>query len=237
MPHIEVLPNTSTAATPGWTYVVDTGYDPSKTAINPTSGKRTRTHAAPGGAEVTSRQERARVNRLRELDNDSVRDIPIPRKSSTAFKPGTTTNTRRVVSSMKKFENYLSDEEAELAQKTQPQISQITRKPSARERRGSTRPSVALPDPMDVDEDVPHPLLKVDVPKRPSKEEIEALLAEPPLSYNASKADPGGPNSPPPRLFCDTCGYWGRIRCMMCGARVCGLECKGDHQERCNRIS
>ena len=44
MPHVEVLPNSAAAVAPGWTYVVDTGYDPSKVAINP---KNRKTIASP----------------------------------------------------------------------------------------------------------------------------------------------------------------------------------------------
>ena len=75
-----------------------------------------------------------------------------------------------------------------------------------------------------------HPLLKVSVPHMPSPEEIEALLAAPPLSYNAARAAPSA-STAPPRQFCEICGYWGRVRCMKCGTRVCSLECQRQHDD------
>lgn len=79
-----------------------------------------------------------------------------------------------------------------------------------------------------------NPLLVSWIPQLPTQEEMEKLLAAPPLSYN----DARGPWIPddmrkPVRHFCDVCGYWGRVRCMRCGGRVCALECLGVHQEEC----
>jgi len=68
------------------------------------------------------------------------------------------------------------------------------------------------------------------VPQIPSPSEIEALLTLPPLRYGASFAEPPTPGGPPQRYFCDNCGYWGKIKCLKCGARVCGLECKDAHE-------
>ena len=77
------------------------------------------------------------------------------------------------------------------------------------------------------------PLLRSYIPSAPPESVLEQLLRAPPLSYAAARADP--PDSGvPSRHFCEICGYWGRIRCLRCGARVCGLECKGMHDEgRC----
>lgn len=77
------------------------------------------------------------------------------------------------------------------------------------------------------------PFLKSRLPPLPSQAEIDTLLAAPPLSYNAARAGPTT-STAPPRQFCEMCGYWGRARCMKCGVRVCGLECKTQHDEtRC----
>jgi zinc finger HIT domain-containing protein 1 len=87
MPHVEVLPNSASSVAPGWTYVVDTGYDPSKVAINPKNKKRVA--AQPGGArgehELSSRQQAAIARRIAELnrDNDPKQNIPIPGKTCT----------------------------------------------------------------------------------------------------------------------------------------------------------
>ncbi len=81
MPLIEVLPNSTNAtAAPGWAYVPDTGYDPSKAPIQPTGvrqrGARTVTFA--DGAEKSSvKQQNAIAKRLAELDKDNYRDVQI----------------------------------------------------------------------------------------------------------------------------------------------------------------
>lgn len=158
--------------------------------------------------------------------------------------------------SQKTFANHLADEEAALAQQLHSVSSASTsRAPtleSARSipdlRRASTSevrlgPS-GLPQGSDVhmggtaptgtkDPLDDEPLLKVNVPSAPSEEVMEALLSAPPLSYNAARSAPPPPGKPQ-RQFCEICGYWGNIKCMKCGARVCGLECKGAHDDgRC----
>ncbi|KAL1953681.1 hypothetical protein VTO42DRAFT_2354 [Malbranchea cinnamomea] len=83
------------------------------------------------------------------------------------------------------------------------------------------------------------PLLRSYIPSAPSERVMQQLLAEPPLSYNAARATlpPPGPGRKPRRYFCGICGYWGRTKCIKCGARVCGLECYRIHQEtRCDRF-
>lgn len=77
------------------------------------------------------------------------------------------------------------------------------------------------------------PLLVSRIPSLPTQEELDVLLAAPPLSYNEARARvlDDGPRRPPPRLFCEICGYWGRARCLKCGGRVCGVECMGVHEE------
>lgn len=97
------------------------------------------------------------------------------------------------------------------------------------------------------------PLLRTrDLPKMPSDRVMQALLAEPPLSYTAARAKPldgaevstfakirTGSNAlvaKPPRWFCAVCGYWGKVRCKRgCGERVCGLlECWRGHEGVCS---
>lgn len=157
--------------------------------------------------------------------------------------------------SQKTFANHLADEEAILALQQQHPSSAAPRVPvlkSSRSipnmKRSSTselQPTHVGPsqvaalhaggignpgarDPLD-DE----PLLKSQVPSAPSEEVMEVLLSGPPLSYNAARAAPPPPGKPQ-RHFCEICGYWGTIKCMKCGARVCGLECKGAHDDgRC----
>ena len=84
MPQIEILPNTGAAPAPGWAYVPDTGYDPSKVAINPKDRKRiaARPGGVPSGNELSARQQTAIQRRLAELekDNNSREAITIPGK-------------------------------------------------------------------------------------------------------------------------------------------------------------
>ena len=157
--------------------------------------------------------------------------------------------------SQKTFANHLADEEASLALQQQHPSSAAPRPPALKPSRstpnikhsstsevhsvdrGASQTSIVRPggiprsgakDPLD-DE----PLLKSQVPSAPSEEVIEALLSGPPLSYNAARAAPPPPGKPQ-RQFCEICGYWGTIKCLKCGARVCGLECKGAHDDgRC----
>lgn len=75
------------------------------------------------------------------------------------------------------------------------------------------------------------PLLMSRVPDTPSDEELRRLLSHAPLNYGevTSHRD----NKYPVRSFCEVCGYWGRVRCMKCGTRVCALDCLEAHKEEC----
>ena len=148
--------------------------------------------------------------------------------------------------SQKTFTNHLADEEAALAQQHQGAASAPTKSTKAMpnmklaatsESQSDSGPhsaavSGAAPlvanDPFEDD-----PLLKTYVPFAPSKELMDALVSAPPLSYSAARTA-APPVGKPQRQFCEICGYWGNIKCIKCGARVCGLECKGAHDDgRC----
>ncbi|KAI1478387.1 hypothetical protein F4774DRAFT_385737 [Daldinia eschscholtzii] len=94
-----------------------------------------------------------------------------------------------------------------------------------------SRPDYPPSHPQDSD-----PLLVSRVPPLPTDAELRALLAVPPLSYTEARgrwtAEDDGRRYPA-RVFCEVCGYWGRVRCMRCGARVCALECLETHREEC----
>jgi zinc finger HIT domain-containing protein 1 len=79
MPHIEVLPNTSSHATPGWAYVVDTGYSGANAAPQP-SGVRKRggRDLGAGRADVSSRQNIVISRHLAELDRENHKEVHIP---------------------------------------------------------------------------------------------------------------------------------------------------------------
>jgi len=78
------------------------------------------------------------------------------------------------------------------------------------------------------------PLLISHIPPVPSQAELEKLIAAPPLTYMEAKGELTDEDlRKPTRSFCEICGYWGRVKCMKCGARVCALECLRTHQEDC----
>lgn len=78
-----------------------------------------------------------------------------------------------------------------------------------------------------------NPLLASRLPPLPSDAEMAALLAAPPLSYLEARGSSLGAARYPARAFCAVCGYWGRVRCMKCGTRVCALDCLETHREEC----
>ncbi|PHH80050.1 hypothetical protein CDD80_3039 [Ophiocordyceps camponoti-rufipedis] len=83
----------------------------------------------------------------------------------------------------------------------------------------------------DEDEDA---LLASRVPEIPSEEELQRLLAMPSLSYLEAGGVWGDDDGRyPVRTFCEVCGYWGRVRCIKCGGRVCALDCLEAHREGC----
>ncbi|KAM3483752.1 hypothetical protein MY8738_002802 [Beauveria namnaoensis] len=75
------------------------------------------------------------------------------------------------------------------------------------------------------------PLLVSRVPPLPTEVEMRRLLAAPPLSYGEARGN--WTATYPVRVFCEVCGYWGRVRCLKCGTRVCALECLETHREEC----
>ena len=137
--------------------------------------------------------------------------------------------------SQKTFANHLADEEAALAQKGNATASLPTlRAPSSagHTTRSSTNSSIKQPTSSKENPEA-DPLLRTYSPTAPSSDLMKALVLAPPLSYNAARAVPNSPGRPQ-RHFCEICGYWGSIRCIKCGARVCGLECQSAHDEsRC----
>ncbi|EUC46380.1 hypothetical protein COCMIDRAFT_93014 [Bipolaris oryzae ATCC 44560] len=244
MPHVEVLPNSATTVAPGWTYVVDTGYDPSKVAINPKNKKRAAA-ATPGGQrgenELSARQQTAIARRIAELerDNDPKQAIAIPGKPAIPK----TQNARRIIQYQRQIKHWLDDEEAQLG--LVATASRATAQPSRKQSIYASIPATPIePVPAtpaiaqtpsrldDTNADADDALLSIDraMPAPLNPEEMEALLAAPPLSYAASHVAALPAGAPPQRQFCDNCGYWGQIKCRKCGARVCGLECKDAHE-------
>ena len=173
-----------------------------------------------------------------------------------------TTNVRRVLLSEKTFAHHLEDEEAKLALARESGVNRNEggRRNDAGLKRGDKaigkRLSLSVPPTDDVEmADAPEtaeeaeestaqpqskdtqddPLLHVETPSALSADDLEELLSQPPLSYNAARAFPPDTNAPPQRKFCEMCGYWGRVKCLKCGARVCGLDCKDAHDQDCRK--
>lgn len=210
---------------------------------------------------LSARQQRDIERRVRDLNTDGSKDVlvPIPRKEgagSSLVKPGKTTNTKRILASGKEFKHYLDDEEAELARTGKidglerdadaqnAPAQRASKTPIARRLQqerssisGSPAPSPGLAQttsslPFEPgglpgeEEDGVAPL--------PTEEEMQALLDAPPLTYNAARVAAPPASAPPPRIFCEICGFWGRVKCLKCGARTCSVDCESVHvADRC----
>ncbi|KAL6709477.1 hypothetical protein ACN47E_001412 [Coniothyrium glycines] len=253
MPHVEVLPNSAASVAPGWTYVVDTGYDPSKVAINPKNKKRAAAQPASaraGDNELSARQQTAIARRIAELtrDNDPKLQISIP-GTWTAPK---TQNVRRIVQYQRQIKHWLDDEDALSGSQQQQAVASRTQRgiiggQALRRQSVFAAPTSVPATPIEATTPAPAPqttpsrldaaseddaLLDIGdmMPPPLDPKEMDALLSAPPLLYSASHVGPPPANGPPQRHFCDNCGYWGSIKCRKCGARVCGLECKDAHE-------
>ncbi|RDA92326.1 hypothetical protein CP533_3289 [Ophiocordyceps camponoti-saundersi (nom. inval.)] len=248
-----------TTTAPGWAYVPDTG--PSQGGPSqPANRKRAR--SGPGSTrlslgDVSARQEAKTRKEVEALDRDWGRDnsIPLPGRAATKHTP----NVRKILQSQKTFANHLDDfvamqalAEANAAQAAQGSGAKSTHTPNstaatattAGAKRPSTRQKkVAIQRPTtgsgmarladDVDQEA---LLASRVPEVPSEEELQKLMTLPPLSYLEARAvcdEEDEDNRYPARVFCEVCGYWGRVRCIKCGTRVCALDCLEAHQEEC----
>lgn len=79
MPHIEVLPNSTSIRAPGYTLVPDHGQGTVQAALPPTAGrnKRGTRFAGIAGADTTAAQQNAVLKHLADLDKDSQRDLQI----------------------------------------------------------------------------------------------------------------------------------------------------------------
>lgn len=72
------------------------------------------------------------------------------------------------------------------------------------------------------------------MPPLPTDDELRGLVQGPPLTYPEARADYGDDERRyPTRVFCEICGYWGRVKCTKCGTPVCALDCLELHREEC----
>ena len=253
----EVYEATRKPSQPGWDYIVDTGFDPSKAPIAPTNKKRT---ARATAGDTTARQNLANLKRLAELEKDNPRDVHIPipsrQKDSAGRSKGKTAATRKILLAQKTFSNYLADEEALMSQESQsnlaarakPNVSSVApgTRPKANAISGniqildsetdSTKTQASQPPPLRPSSDGldDFHLLQSVVPRAPSETLLESLVAAPPLSYNAARVQPSDSGKPRAQ-FCEICGYWGNYKCRLCGSRYCGLHCKIKHDVDCQK--
>ena len=111
---MEVLPSNlpSRVAQPGWAYVPDTG---PIAAIQPGQRKRGRDDNAFGGS--SAKQLKAIEQRLKDLDKENYKDVPIPIPKGDRDRKGRkmTSNVRRILGYSRNFGHYLADEEALIA--------------------------------------------------------------------------------------------------------------------------
>jgi zinc finger HIT domain-containing protein 1 len=144
------------------------------------------------------------------------------------------TNVKRVLASTKTWAHHAGDEEARVqlaGQTARNQQSGRTAKAQVSDSRtlGSNAEDldaqILNPSASTSEENI---LLKVGGPVYPSQDVIEALIKAPPLTYAAASA-PESAIKTPQRKFCDMCGYWGKMRCTVCGTYVCSLPCKVTH--------
>lgn len=168
-------------------------------------------------ASTSTTTQRVPLNKIAKPSS-----VSLSRRSS---KPATTpkpdTSASRAKKDTSKKQPEKSPTEPEPTPQTQTELHQT-------DQQGADQDAHLIKSQYDND-----PLLKSYIPSAPSERIMRALLSEPPLSYNASRAAPPltGKST---RKFCCICGYWGKIRCRNCHQRTCGGDCYKTHEDsRC----
>ncbi|KAK2589718.1 hypothetical protein QQS21_012600 [Conoideocrella luteorostrata] len=251
------LASARTTSAPGWAYVPDTTIGPGSAGIQPANRKRARhqTGGGPSLSDLTARQEAKIRKEVEALEKDGSRDntIPFPVKTGRAQATKFTPNVRKVMQSQKTFANHLDDYLALQALAESNSATASNKRPGGNKKDNvalTSKPASASEDvimseagslpallPPSYDEPpVAHPgdndaLLVSRVPEMPSDDELRKLLAQPPLPYLDALGN--WDDKYPRRVFCEVCGYWGRVRCLKCGTRVCALNCLETHREDC----
>ncbi|KAJ4130774.1 hypothetical protein NW768_006312 [Fusarium equiseti] len=247
------LASAKTTSAPGWAYVPDNTISRSTA---PTNRKRARNAPGLTYSDLTARQDNKIRKEVEALDKDGGKDntIPLPVKSGRA-QGKHTPNVRKILQSQKTFGNHLDDflamqalaesnpavSRASGANNKRPSISRKDTPSSSKppQDEDTTMTDANLPPILTEPSRPPpathpgdnNPLLVSRVPEMPSDEELRKLLAHPPLNYG--EATGTRDMKYPVRSFCEVCGYWGRVRCMKCGTRVCALDCLEAHKEEC----
>ncbi|KAF2099989.1 hypothetical protein NA57DRAFT_55921 [Rhizodiscina lignyota] len=206
------------------------------------------------------RQRLEHLNSENRYDRKEVA-IAIPKKAGDD-KPSKkqTTGVRKILLSDKAFKHHLEDEVAHLSKQSEqggsstsyagPQIAPsyaIPQPPPPKKRKAGpvntshiksaapdTVPPTTTTNAVEPSEFDVNPLLATSIPPLPSQDELLRLITAPPLSYNAARAAPASHYASLRRHFCDVCGYWGDVKCLKCGGRVCSLVHKAEHDSHCS---
>ncbi len=77
MSSIEVLPNSTSVATPGYALIPDTRFNPTQAAQPVFGRKRAARNLGFSASDTSARQQNAIAKHIAELDKDSHRDVQI----------------------------------------------------------------------------------------------------------------------------------------------------------------
>ncbi|KAI1487761.1 hypothetical protein F5X96DRAFT_126833 [Biscogniauxia mediterranea] len=208
---------------------------PSVAAAVPTSSSSTRAAASAANASLKKARTEASASGARRASTVKQEDVDMADaddndNDSNNNNDGSTTRRHSTILTPYPRPRPRPRSPAQNQPQSQTQPSQPPLSPNPNPNPSPSRPSA---------EDDDNPLLISRVPPLPSDPELRALLSAPPLSYLEVRALSSSSSSrqqqryPPPRVFCEVCGYWGRVRCLKCGARACALDCLEAHREEC----
>jgi hypothetical protein len=188
-------------------------------------------HASTGGIELPAQVRKEVVDARWKITKGGGKSVG----GGPAGQAKLTQNVRRVLGSTKAWGHHAADAEA-LAQLQMQQVQNQSARSKMAQQAKQKGGDVVMRDAMpwqgpeadDEEEDL-STLLHTDVPLFPSEDVLERLVKTLPLSYSSARASSTSQPGPPPRKFCAMCGYWGKVKCTVCGAQVCGLSCKLVH--------
>ncbi|KAF3480377.1 uncharacterized protein GIQ15_05724 [Arthroderma uncinatum] len=211
---IEVV-STRASKSPGWAYVPATRFDAPANSRRETGGRKRAAREIGGDtsgarSDLNSRQRSAIAKHLEALEkeNHTETSIPVPQRRQRehtlkGVRSKTSSNTRKIITSGKQFKNYLAAEEpATLALSastittatTLSQRSNVIKPsdtPAPQADTNANRPlpkSANQPSELIASDSDNDPLIRSYIPSAPSERIMMALVSEPPLSYQASRA-------------------------------------------------
>lgn len=200
---------------------------------------------APAAAAAVSKRsaaaaKRAAAKEKQEQEKQKARQTPKSEPAPTPEQPESTPQAQPAPQADDDTEMPDAAASAEPAVVPDPNTTAAPTPPSAPQtypRESDILPAYAKPPPPAHPGDA-DPLLVSYMPPFPSDDELRALMTAPPLSYLEARAtwgneDDGWGRRYPARVFCAVCGYWGRVKCLKCGTRVCALDCLETHREEC----